>query len=95
MTSQLTLDRSDPGVDELVAGWANGQSYRVTLDITQTASDPKMATFDVTSVESEEEPEEENETMKEDSEGKEATYGMGGPGGKMHKGPAIVIAFKK
>jgi hypothetical protein len=87
--STLELDRSDPAVDELVSGWADGETYTVTLTIVQKKSDAKKATYDVTAVESEEAPAEETgETMKEDTEGKEATYGK-------HKGPAIVIAFKK
>lgn len=67
------------------------ESAPVTLQIVQTASDPGRATFDVVGVESDEAPEDESETMKEDTDGKESTYGMHG---KM-KGPAIVIAFKK
>ena len=83
MNSTLTLNRSDPGVDDLVSAWETGGEYRVTLDIVQTSSDPKQATFDVVGIESDE-----NETMQDDTKGKEATYGK-------HKGPAIVIAFKK
>ena len=56
MASQLNLDRSDPGVDELVSQWADGKSYRVTLDITQSKSSPSMNTFEVTSVTDESEP---------------------------------------
>lgn len=50
MASQLNLDRSDPGVDELVSQWKDGGTYRVTLDITQSKSSPSMNTFEVTSV---------------------------------------------
>lgn len=51
MASQLNLDRSDAGVDELVSQWKDGGKYRVTLDITQSKSSPSMNTFEVTGVE--------------------------------------------
>lgn len=50
MASSLTLDRSDPGVDELVSTWKDGGSYRVEIEITQTKSSPNAATYDVTGV---------------------------------------------
>lgn len=50
MASQLNLDRSDPGVDELCAGWEDGGSYRCTINITQVKSSPSMNTFDVTEI---------------------------------------------
>lgn len=56
MASQLNLDRSDPGVDELVSKWTDGGTYRVTLDITQSKSSPSMNTFKVTSIEDQSEP---------------------------------------
>ena len=63
MASQLTLDRSDPGVDEMVAAWKDGGTYSVMLNITQTKSSPNVATFEVTGVTNESEeaeaPEEE------------------------------------
>lgn len=89
MSSKLILDRSDEGVNELVSNWKNGGSYRVTIDIVQDASDPKTATFSVGSVESIDVPGE-NETMKDDSEGKEATFGK-----KTVKSPSIAVAYKK
>lgn len=89
MASKLILDRADAGVDELVSSWKNGGSYRVTIDIVQDASDPKTATFSVGSIESLDAPEE-NETMKDDTEGKEATFGK-----KTVKSPSIAVAYKK
>lgn len=56
MASQLNLDRSDAGVDELVSQWSDGGTYRVTLDITQSKSSPSMNTFEVTSIEDQSEP---------------------------------------
>lgn len=50
MASSLTLDRSDPGVDELVSTWKDGGSYRVEIEITQTKSSPNAATYDVTAI---------------------------------------------
>jgi hypothetical protein len=50
MASSLTLDRSDPGVDELVSSWKDGGKYRVEIEITQNKSSPNAATYDVTSV---------------------------------------------
>lgn len=64
MASQLNLDRSDAGVDELVSKWEDGKSYRVTLDITQSKSSPSMNTFEVTSVTDESEPTEEASTSE-------------------------------
>lgn len=51
MASSLTLDRSDPGVDELVSSWKDGGTYKVELTIKQSKSSPNAATYEVTSVE--------------------------------------------
>lgn len=57
MASQLILDRADPGIDQIVSKWENGQSYPIPIgQMTQVASDPKRAIFDIVSVESEEAP---------------------------------------
>lgn len=64
MASQLNLDRSDPGVNDLVSAWSDGGKYRVTLDITQSKSSPSMNTFEVTSIEDQGEPTEEVETAE-------------------------------
>jgi len=50
MASSLTLDRSDPGVDELVSQWKDGGTYTVELTITQTKSSPNTAIYDVTGI---------------------------------------------
>lgn len=50
MASSLTLDRSDPGVDELVSGWKDGGTYTVELTIKQTKSSPNAANYDVTAI---------------------------------------------
>lgn len=62
MASTLTLDRSDPGVDELVSQWTDGETYTVELTIVQTKSSPNAASYDVVGIAdmgSEMEPEEE------------------------------------
>lgn len=48
MASILNLDRSDPGVDELVSKWKDGGDYEVTLKIHQDKSSPNAASFTVT-----------------------------------------------
>lgn len=60
MASSLVLDRSDPGVNDLVSQWKDGETYQVTLTIVQKNSSPNTAHYDVTSIEAEEaEPPEE------------------------------------
>lgn len=49
-TSSLTLDRSDPGVDELVSGWEDGGEYTVQLTIRQLNSSANAANYEVTSI---------------------------------------------
>lgn len=64
MASILNLDRSDPGVDELVSKWKDGGDYEVTLKIHQDKSSPNAASFTVTGLvpsEMESEPEEAEE----------------------------------
>lgn len=65
MASVLTLDRSDPGVDELVSKWKDGGKYTVELEITQNKSSANAATFDVTGISSEAEDEGEAEVESE------------------------------
>lgn len=48
--STLQLDRSDPGVDEMVSAWKDGGTYKVMLTITQKNSSPNMGNFEVTEV---------------------------------------------
>lgn len=50
MASKLILDRSDPGVDELVSQWKDGGKYVCEIEITQTQSGPNVANFDVTGI---------------------------------------------
>lgn len=78
----------------MVSAWEVGGEYELRLKVKQTSADPEMASFEVieaTDETSEAEPEEEGETMKDDTDGKEATYGKKG---KSHGKPAIVISFK-
>lgn len=75
MASSLNLDRSDPGVDELVSTWEDGGTYRVELEITQTKSSPNAATYDVIGITDisetmEAEPEEEAEPAPAPARGK-------------------------
>lgn len=48
--STLQLDRSDPGVDEMVSAWKDGATYKVMLTINQKSSSPNVANFEVMEV---------------------------------------------
>ena len=64
--STLQLDRSDHGVDEMVAAWKDGGEYQVMLRITQKSSSPNVANFDVMEVVNESEGEEPAEEAAEE-----------------------------
>jgi hypothetical protein len=81
--STLTLDRSDPAVDEMVSAWKNGGQYQVLLRVQQIGSDPKMATFHVAEVQNETE----GETSAEDEVAAEAAA----PAAK----PSVSVAYAK
>lgn len=67
-TSSLTLDRSDPGVDELVSSWKDGGEYTVQLTIKQVNSSPNAANYEVVGITDmgESEPAEEMEMEEEE-----------------------------
>lgn len=50
MASNLILDRSDAGVDEMVSKWKDGGEYRVELKIVQDSSSPNLARYTVNEV---------------------------------------------
>lgn len=50
MASTLTLDRSDPGVNDLVSQWKDGETYTVELTIVQSKSSPNAASYDVVGI---------------------------------------------
>lgn len=50
MASKLILDRSDPGVNELVASWKDGETYRVELEIVQESTSANTGDYTVTEV---------------------------------------------
>lgn len=50
MASHLLLDRTDPGVNELVTGWVDGGVYNVRLRIKQSSTDAKTARYEVEEV---------------------------------------------
>lgn len=54
MASTLNLDRSDPGIDELVSQWKDGGDYEVRLKIHQDKSSPNVASYTVTELVQEE-----------------------------------------
>lgn len=84
MASQLNLDRSDPGVDELVSQWSDGGKYRVTIDITQSKSSPSMNTFEVTRV----------EDLSGSAEGQEAVEAEGAaPPTRKPAKPTVVVEY--
>jgi len=61
--STLTLDRSDPGIDNMVKDWKNGAEYDIGgLKVRQISSNAKEAKFEVLSV-----PTEDDETSEEES----------------------------
>lgn len=60
MASQLILDRTDPGVDELVSSWKDGGEYEVTVKIRQDSSSASVGNYTVTSIEADEEMETED-----------------------------------
>jgi hypothetical protein len=105
MPSQLILDRTDPGIDEMVGEWKNGGEYELSVKVRQVGTDPKTATFEV--IETTDETSDESSDMPEDGETPETPEDgpmggkmgkMGGSGkmgkvGKMTGKPAIMIAF--
>lgn len=50
MASKLILDRSDPGVNDLVASWKDGETYRVELEIVQESTSVNTGDYTVTEV---------------------------------------------
>lgn len=48
--STLELDRTDAGIDSMVAGWKDGGVYEVRMKIRQVSSDLKSAKFEPTEV---------------------------------------------
>lgn len=50
MASNLILDRSDPGIDELVAGWKDGGDYEVRIKIHQDKSSASVGSYTVNEV---------------------------------------------
>lgn len=75
MASKLILDRSDIGVEELVAGWKDGGVYRVELEITQDSSSPNTADYTVNEVVDISAPEEEPVEVVEEPAPKKAPKG--------------------
>lgn len=47
MASELILDRSDSGIDSMVAGWKNGSEYDLRVKVRQTSTDSKSAKFEL------------------------------------------------
>jgi len=50
MSSVLILDKSDPGVAEMVAAWKDGQSYKAEVEFTQDSSSPNSTNNTVTAI---------------------------------------------
>lgn len=64
MASTATFDRSDPGVDELVAGWKDGSDYWVRARVKQVSNTPNVGNYEILSIEPEETEEAEEEPPK-------------------------------
>jgi len=50
MASKLILDRSDPGVNELVSSWKDGETYKLEVEVKQVSTSPNTGDYDVTAV---------------------------------------------
>ncbi len=50
MASILVLDKSDPGVAEMVAAWKDGKSYKAEVEFTQDSSSPNSTNNTVTAI---------------------------------------------
>lgn len=90
--TDITLDKSDPAVAQLIGSWQDGQTYYIQLK--QVKTDGTKVTFQATD-ETEEEDAEPDEG--ETSETKEAPSGKGEGDnmGKMHKNPALMVLIGK
>lgn len=66
MASKLILDKSDPGVAEMVAAWKDGGTYKAEVEFRQDASSANTTDNTVTAIVnmSEEAPEEEEKPME-------------------------------
>lgn len=85
MASELILDRTDPGINSMVEGWVDGETYDLRVKVRQNSSDPKAAKFEVV--------EAVDETAAEPEEESEGEYpAEKKPKGKMGK-PALTISF--
>lgn len=82
MPSTMVFDMADSGVKQMVDGWEDNTEYTATVRV-KTGAGPQRNVSEVlefTPDEGAAEPaEEENETMKEDSEDKMATHGVSKP----------------
>lgn len=45
--STLELDRTDAGIDAMVAGWKDGGEYDLRLKVRQSSTNPKSSKFEV------------------------------------------------
>lgn len=50
MASKLILDKSDPGVAEMVSAWKDGASYKAEVDFTQDSNSPNTTDNTVTAI---------------------------------------------
>jgi hypothetical protein len=64
MNSSLILDKSQPELAKLVAGWKDGGEYTLEVKVRQVASDDAATTLRVLEVMSDDAPEEESEPVK-------------------------------
>lgn len=76
MASFLILDKSDPGVAEMVAAWKDGGSYKAEVEFTQDANSPNTTNNTVTAIVNlSEDVEEEAEEDAEPAPAKKAPKG--------------------
>lgn len=83
--TEITLDKSDPAVSQLIGGWQDGQTYYLTLK--QVKTDGTKVVFQAT-----------DETQEEDSEpdeSEEPVTDKEPASDSKHKNPALMVLIGK
>lgn len=79
--TEITLDKSDKAINELIGSWKDGQTYEVKLK--QVSTDGNMVTFEAEDM-SEPEPDAGDTSQEDMSEGEQ-------PMPAKHKNPALMV----
>lgn len=83
-TTEITLDKSDPAINDLIGGWQDGETY--TISLKQVSTEGTKVTFQATD-QSEEEQAEQDDDISENTK-TPPPPAKSGPG--MHK-PALMV----